>query len=179
MLIKRKKHSVPQLNTTATADISFMLLTFFLVTTSMDVDHGLVRKLPPADQQNDDSEAAEMSRANVLQFRIDADNIIWLNNQRADINTLRQQIALFVEKRGAEHAIYIDTHPEAHYNTYFVLEDAIVGGYADARNAMAQNKYRRQFLQLTEEQKQDIRNRCPQRISETYNTFEQKGGTNK
>ncbi len=47
MLIKRQKRRVPQLNTTATADISFMLLTFFLVTTSMDVDKGLVRQLPP------------------------------------------------------------------------------------------------------------------------------------
>ena len=38
MLIRRKQHETPGLNTTSTADISFMLLIFFLVTTSMDVD---------------------------------------------------------------------------------------------------------------------------------------------
>ena len=38
---------MPQLNTTSTADISFMLLILFLVTSSMDVDKGLSRPLPP------------------------------------------------------------------------------------------------------------------------------------
>ena len=44
MLIRRKQHETPGLNTTSTADISFMLLIFFLVTTSMDVDKGLLRQ---------------------------------------------------------------------------------------------------------------------------------------
>ena len=51
----RKRLGVPGLNTTSTADISFMLLIFFLVTTSMDVDKGMVRQLPdpePEKQQN-------------------------------------------------------------------------------------------------------------------------------
>ena len=38
---------MPQLNTTSTADISFMLLIFFLVTSSMDTDKGLTSQLPP------------------------------------------------------------------------------------------------------------------------------------
>ena len=49
MLIRRRRHTVPKLDATSTADISFMLLTFFLVTTSMDSDKGLIRQLPPAD----------------------------------------------------------------------------------------------------------------------------------
>ena len=40
MIFRRNKHETPGLNTTSTADISFMLLIFFLVTTSMDVDKG-------------------------------------------------------------------------------------------------------------------------------------------
>ena len=63
MLIKRRKHIVPELNTTSTADISFMLLTFFLVTTSMDVDRGLVRQLPPLDNDKEQTiDATEVSR---------------------------------------------------------------------------------------------------------------------
>ena len=47
-MIRIKRHRrVPRLNTTSTADISFMLLIFFLVTTSMDIDKGLLRQLPP------------------------------------------------------------------------------------------------------------------------------------
>ena len=51
MLIRRKQHETPGLNTTSTADISFMLLIFFLVTTSMDVDKGLLRQLPSPEPQ--------------------------------------------------------------------------------------------------------------------------------
>ena len=50
----RKKRKVPGLNASSTADISFILLIFFLVTTSMDTDSGLARRLPPppADDHN-------------------------------------------------------------------------------------------------------------------------------
>lgn len=41
MFVRRNKRQVPGVNTASTADISFMLLIFFLVTTSMDVDKGL------------------------------------------------------------------------------------------------------------------------------------------
>ena len=51
MIFRRKRREVPGLNTTSTADISFMLLVFFLVTTSMDVDKGMNRQLPSASAQ--------------------------------------------------------------------------------------------------------------------------------
>lgn len=43
----RKKRGVPGINSSSTADIAFMLLIFFLITTSMDTDRGLARRLPP------------------------------------------------------------------------------------------------------------------------------------
>lgn len=49
-MFARRKRTVPQLNATSTADISFMLLIFFLVTTSMDLDKGLGKKLPPVEK---------------------------------------------------------------------------------------------------------------------------------
>ena len=48
-MFRRRKRDIPGLNTTSTADISFMLLIFFLVTSSMDTDKGLPRQLPPPD----------------------------------------------------------------------------------------------------------------------------------
>ena len=54
----RKKRGVPGINSSSTADIAFMLLIFFLITTSMDTDRGLARRLPPPpenkDQKDDD-----------------------------------------------------------------------------------------------------------------------------
>ena len=51
MFVRRNKRQVPGVNTASTADISFMLLIFFLVTTSMDVDKGLFRLLPSPEPQ--------------------------------------------------------------------------------------------------------------------------------
>ena len=47
MFRKRNHRQIPELNTTSTADISFMLLIFFLVTSSMDTDKGLMRQMAP------------------------------------------------------------------------------------------------------------------------------------
>lgn len=171
MLIKRKRHTMPQLNTTSTADISFMLLTFFLVTTSMDVDRGLVRQLPPLDA--DDSErtaAAEVSRDNTLDFKITASGEIMMNGSRADMATLRASIARFVGSRPQQHIIYIDTDPAAGYNAYFQLEDAIVAAYNKVRNDMALKKYGKPYAALDETRRRSIADLCPQHISETYNT---------
>ena len=42
----RKKRTVPEVNSSSTADMAFILLLFFLLTTSMDTDQGLARRLP-------------------------------------------------------------------------------------------------------------------------------------
>ena len=51
MFRRRRFEQIPELNTSSTADISFMLLIFFLVTSSMDTDKGLLRQLPPPPQE--------------------------------------------------------------------------------------------------------------------------------
>ena len=66
MRFRRKHREVPGLNTTSTADISFMLLVFFLVTSSMDTDHGLARKMAPIDEHK--QEQQDVNRSNVLQI---------------------------------------------------------------------------------------------------------------
>lgn len=159
------------LNTTATADISFMLLTFFLVTTSMDVDRGLVRQLPPLDnEQEQNAEVVEVERENTMAFAIDANGKLTLDAKPVKMSQVRSRVADFVGKRGEHHVISIDTDPAADYNTYFALEDAIVGAYADARDRIARKKYRIGYAQLSEAERQKVRKACPQHILETYRT---------
>ncbi len=174
MLIKRRKHSVPILNTTATADISFMLLTFFLVTTSMDVDSGLVRQLPPADNDRSQQQSvAEVSRDNTLSFNITADNRIMLDGKSVEMKSLRHDIAEFVLARPESHIIYIDSHPSASYDTYFLLQNEIVAAYRTVRDQLAHRRFHRAYDCCTEQQRESIRNLCPQRIAETYNDGKQ------
>ena len=102
MLIKRRKRSVPSLNTTSTADISFMLLTFFLVTSSMDVDKELVRQLPPLDKEDEADEARAGSKGNTLSLRITAQNEVMLNAKPVAVEDIRRRIVDFVRMRGAQ-----------------------------------------------------------------------------
>lgn len=177
MLIKRRKHIVPQLNTTATADISFMLLTFFLVTTSMDVDRGLVRKLPPIDNDSEQNlDATEVSRENTMAFKITATGELLLNGKPTGTKKLRLKIADFINARKTQHVIYIDTDPAAGYNVYFQLEDEIAAAYNSIRNRLANSVYHRPYAALSEQQRNHVRDLCPQHISETYNTQDKKGG---
>lgn len=177
MLIKRRKHSVPSLNTTSTADISFMLLTFFLVTSSMDVDKGLVRQLPPLDKEEQTDEAKDVSKENTLSFSITAQNEVMLNDKPVAVEDIRRRIVDFVRMRGAQHLILVDANPASDYNTYFTLENEIVAAYAEVRNAEAKRRYQRDYASCTEEQRKKVRDIYPQHLSETYNTAEANNST--
>ena len=120
MLIKRRKHSVPSLNTTSTADISFMLLTFFLVTSSMDVDKGLVRQLPPLDKEEQTDEAKDVSKENTLSFSITAQNEVKLNDKPVVVADIRRRIVDFVRMRGAQHLILVDANPASAFTYLYV-----------------------------------------------------------
>ena len=85
-----------------------MLLTFFLVTSSMDVDKGLVRQLPPLDKEEQTDEAKDVSKENTLAFSITAQNEVMLNDKPVAVEDIRRRIVDFVRMRGAQHLILVD-----------------------------------------------------------------------
>ncbi len=72
----KKKRKVPGLNGSSLADISFILLIFFLVTTSMDTDTGLVRRLPPPPDPNQLEEDVKVKGRNVMVVQVNMNNEI-------------------------------------------------------------------------------------------------------
>ena len=113
MILRRKDtHNVPTMDTTSTADISFMLLIFFLVTTSMDIDKGLTRQLPPIDK-TEQEQTVDVKKENIMAFHIDADSKLLLDENIVSTRNLRKKIQQFIEYRGSEHLITIDAHPKA------------------------------------------------------------------
>ena len=72
----KKKRKVPGLNGSSLADISFILLIFFLITTSMDTDTGLVRRLPPPPDPNQQDEDVKVKGRNVLVVQVNMNNEI-------------------------------------------------------------------------------------------------------
>lgn len=168
-MFRRRKHSMPVLNTTSTADISFMLLIFFLVTTSMDIDKGLSRQLPPLDDEKEE-QVIDMDKNNMIRLAISADNQLSINDNVASLQQVRQQVMDFVEHcpDRKEHVISVEVAREANYDTYFNMQNEIVAAYRMLREQRAQKLFGQSFAQCTEAQRDSLRAAYPQRIAETY-----------
>lgn len=172
MLIKRRRHRMPALNTASTADISFMLLIFFLVTTSMDVDKGITRQLPPMEQTEDKSEA-EVQRGNIMQCAIGSDGRLTIDGKVARYDGLRHRIASFVGKVGKRHLITIQTDADASYDSYFKLQDELVAAYSLVRDAEARRRYGKPMAQCSVAQRKVVTEACPQHVAENYDNAPQ------
>lgn len=167
MLIRRKQRETPGLNTTSTADISFMLLIFFLVTTSMDVDKGLLRQLPSPEPQKKEQQTV-VDKANLMALRLTAGDTLLVNDKPMKVSQLKEETIRFVHRLGKKHLISIESDRDADYNLYFQMQNQLMEAYSQLRNETAQKKYHRDYALLNKDQKEQVRNICPQRITESY-----------
>lgn len=167
MLIRRKQRETPGLNTTSTADISFMLLIFFLVTTSMDVDKGLLRQLPSPEPQKKEQQTV-VDKANLMELRLTAGDTLLVNGKPMKVSQLKEETIRFVHRLGKKHLISVESERDADYNLYFQMQNQLMEAYSQLRNETAQKKYHRDYALLNNDQKEQVRNICPQRITESY-----------
>lgn len=163
MIREKRRHEVPQLNTTSTADISFMLLTFFLMTTSMDSDKGLPRQLPPL--SNEKEQTQEIKKRNVMNIYLHSDNKMTVNDQPMPIAKLKAEVEKFVAN-SRDHVISVQADRQANYEHYFAMQNEIMLAYSDLRNSYSKKKYGKRFSELSPEQADIVKKQYPQRISE-------------
>ena len=117
----KKKRAVPGINSSSTADIAFMLLIFFLITTSMDTDRGLARRLPPPPEQNQKDDNILKKERNVLQVRLNKDDQLMCGKEYIDIKQLREKAKEFIANP------YDDENlPEKHKKNIPLLGDCMV-----------------------------------------------------
>lgn len=164
---------MPLLNTASTADMSFMLLILFLVTTSMDVDKGLERKLPPMDDEVMEEIVTDVSAANVLRIELSGNNEITAAGERIDLVDLSQRIIAFVDGGVVDrekHVISLTIDRQASYDTYFNIQNEVVSAYNTMRERRAMALYGRPFARCTAEEKEELRRYYPQRVAEDYDT---------
>jgi biopolymer transport protein ExbD len=191
LLNNRTRGKMPGLNTTSTADISFMLLIFFLVTSSMDTDKGLPRQLPPPQDEQHEQELTVKER-NVLELRLDDHNQLTIGGEAASFDQLEQRVETFVantandaalpEKSTREvnyfgqcqvsdrHVISIQVDRHTSYDAYFQMQNAIVAAYNRLRNQLAQQHFGHSYAQCSADEREAINMVYPQRISEQQPT---------
>ncbi len=88
------RRSMPEVNAGSMADIAFLLLIFFLVTTTMNVDTGILRKLPPLPHGK--QEHTKVNERNVFVVLINKDNMLAIKGNPATLSELRQRIKEFI-----------------------------------------------------------------------------------
>lgn len=165
MFRRRRFEQIPELNTSSTADISFMLLIFFLVTSSMDTDKGLLRQLPPPPQEQQLPQ--DIRKDHVLQVTLDASDQLAVDGTLLTTQQLKEQIMEFIAADRTDHVISIRTDRATTYEAYFRMQNAIVAAYNQLREKYALERYGKGYDELVEEQRDEVNQYYPQRISES------------
>ena len=105
MFRKRYRQQIPELNTTSTADISFMLLIFFLVTSSMDTEKGLLRQMAPPPQQEE--QLTDINKNNVLQVELDAQDQLTCNGKTVTLKQLDEELRTMASVNREGHVVAV------------------------------------------------------------------------
>ena len=166
MIFRRKRREVPGLNTTSTADISVMLLVFFLVTTSMDVDKGMNRQLPP--KQDEKQEMMDVDRSKVMSLALSEEGLLTIDEKPANIDKIRRQLKEFIVSTGPSHIIELKTDRKCDYDTYFHLQNEIVRSYREIRDAASKRQFGKPYSKCSVEQREQLLEKYPQRVQEVY-----------
>ena len=194
----RKKRKVPGLNASSTADISFILLIFFLVTTSMDTDSGLARRLPPPPEENQEDAQIDVKERNVLKVRVNSAGNLLCGDDFIEITQLCDRAKEFAKNEENrpnlpekhlknipllgqcaitdKHVISVQTDRGTPYNVYFQVQNELIRAYNELRDELSKAKFGKVYAALSEEQQAAIREYYPQKISEAEP--KNYGGTN-
>ena len=164
MFHKRYRKQIPELNTTSTADISFMLLIFFLVTSSMDTDKGLMRQLPPLPDEK--QQPMDIQKDHVMTISLDANDQLSLDGTLLTPRQLTEQLVQRVEQDRLEHVVSIETDRATTYEAYFKVQNAVVRAYATLRDQRARQLCGKPYAKCSADEREDIDHYYPQRISE-------------
>ena len=184
----RKKRKVPAMNATSSADIAFMLLIFFLITTSMDTDKGLARRLPPPVPKDQKSEDVDIKKRNLLAILINSNNQILCGDQFIDIKQLKDRVKEFIDNPYNDehkpekievdvpffgkqmvtknHIISLMNDRGTEYQAYIDIQNELAKAYNELRNDVSQKKFGKAFADLDDDQQKAVQMIYPQKISE-------------
>lgn len=179
---------VPPINASSMADISFLLLIFFLVTTSMDVNQGLTRRLPAPPQPNQQTNDTEINRRNLFIVKVNSQNDLMVQGELCSIKQLREKAKEFIEnphddanlpKRYTEeieglgivtycpdHVISVQNDVDTQYQAYLDVQNELVAAYNELRDTFSKQRWGKTFNELDEDEQKLVQKVYPMKISE-------------
>lgn len=178
--------ATPEVNAGSMADIAFLLLIFFLVTTTMNTDTGLQRRLPPLTQETNAQEQ-EVNQRNVFKVLVNGQDWLMVNDQRMDVTQLREKVIEFVENPKnnptlseqvvknvpligtvgiSKGVISLQNDRGTSYKMYMEVQNEIVAAYNVLREKASQEKFGKKYTLLSNDEQEAIKKMYPQQISE-------------
>lgn len=167
-----------EINAGSMADIAFLLLIFFLVTTTMAKDEGILVKLPPWSDAPVQETATLLDR-NVYTILINADNELLVENKLTQIRDLKVGVKNFIMNPGnnpelakspEEAVVSLQNDNGTSYNTYIQVYNEIKAAYNELRDAASMKRFNTVYDLLTRKQKKQIIEIIPMKISEAEPT---------
>lgn len=182
------KREIGEINAGSMADIAFLLLIFFLVTTTMDVDTGIARQLPPIPEQTDITDV-KINERNVFVVLINAQDRLLVNGKPMNIEDLREKAIEFIKSDPDNPAlpemeeveidginkvvlvgkgvISLQNDRGTTYGRYIEVQNELVAAYNILRDEAAMKYFgKEKYDMLSEDQKDAVRKVYPQSISE-------------
>ena len=188
----KAKRKAGEINSSSMADIAFLLLIFFLVTTTMDVDSGMKRTLPPIADNEQQQQDVELKQRNVLMVNVSKEGRIMVGteeymptdlNRRGDHSRMSREVLDFLagadrsEKKSTEieptvncevsqGVVSLKADNETKYNIYLQVQDELTHAFNVYRGMISVQAYGKPFEDLNEIQAGNIRKAVPVKVSE-------------
>ncbi len=167
------RRKLQEINAGSMADIAFLLLIFFLVTTTMESMYGVSRKLPPPPQPN--QEIPPVKERNLLEIIINRNDQLMIEDHQAKFSDIKGEVIKHITNNG-KNPNYADSPKDAvvnithdrgtSYKAYITVYNEILKAYNEIRNKAALKKFGKTFEELTDSQKKEIKEMYPQIIAE-------------
>lgn len=178
---------VSEVNASSTADMAFIILVFFLITSNMDSNAGLQRRLPPIPDANQKVVDQKVNRRNVLVVRINESDRLFAGGQIIDVSMLKDKAKEFLmnpnndialpekeEKNIEGFGVYavskgvisLQNTRGTSYDAYIRVQNELVRAVNEVRDQFALQNFGKSFISLDETKQDIVRKAIPQNISE-------------
>ncbi|WP_425235799.1 ExbD/TolR family protein [Ulvibacterium sp.] len=190
-----RRAGAPEVNAGSMADIAFLLLIFFLVTTTIETDAGLDRMLPPIEPPDTD---VVIKQKNIFQVNINKNGQLLADEELIDLKDLRTKAMDFLDNGGdgtcsyckgrknaessdnpSKAIISLKNDRETKYGTYITVQNELVGAYNDLRNRESQRLFGRDFTDmeaeyLNPETSSSLKDELKEKVKSIQDLFPQK-----
>lgn len=163
-MARKGRGAPPEVNAGSMADIAFLLLIFFLVTTTIGVDQGINRLLP---RYEPDPVVPDINERNILTVLVNKDNQLLVNERIVELKDLRQTAIDFIENNGDGSCTYclgkkdpklsdspqdavisLNNDGQTSYETYIAVQNELVGAYNYLRDRESKKRYGISFSEM-------------------------------